>query len=277
MDLLILGCSGSSGVPLIGCDCRVCKSSHPRNQRTRTSCLLRSEKGNLLVDIGPDFRFQALRESIPTHGPRSIHAVFLTHLHYDHIAGLDEIRLFNFHQKKPMPLLLSATHKEALYRRLPYIFVDQSAAASSKNSKAPIKKNYTPSMRTTLFTPSSKAPISAEFEGFDLKLVQYYQGEMEVTGFIAGDLAYLPDIKDYPHWLQSALLEEEVQTLIIGAHSFEKSPLQLSVDEAASFGVGCGAKEIILTHMSHGIDYEKAAIPEYVSLAYDGRVIPIKE
>lgn len=274
-ELLILGCSGSAGVPLIGCGCKVCTSSHPRNRRTRTSCLLRSEKSSILVDIGPDFRQQALREKIETTGEKSVHGLFLTHLHYDHIAGLDEIRLFNFRQKKPMPLLASQTHKEGLLSRFPYIFnKDGSPSACDKHSDTTLKKNYAPSVDPIFFPPSEKGPVPIEFCGWSLKIVRYFQGVMEVSGLIVGSVAYLPDIKDYPDWLTSAL--HGIETLVIGAHSFEKNPLQLNVEEAASFGRECGAKEVVITHMGHDIDYENASVPDYVSFAYDGRIIEIK-
>lgn len=275
MELLILGCSGSAGVPLIGCHCTVCHQCHPQNIRTRTSCLLKSTSGNLLVDIGPDFRAQALREGIHTSGENSIDGVFLTHLHYDHIGGLDEVRLFNFAQKKPMPILCSMTHKEALQGRYPYIFnsppLDQEHTVGTTAS--PRNSNIAPSVSLSTFEPSTTGPIPINFCGWRLDLLQYRQGDMEVTGFACANVAYLPDIKTYPKWLEEYL--QGITTLIIGAHALSTSPVQLSVAEALDIAKRCRVQKVILTHMGHEIDIRNLTLPDFAALAYDGMNIPI--
>lgn len=255
MDLTVLGCGGSAGVPLIGCHCQVCRSSNPKNKRLRSSLLLINDQGSLLIDIGPDFRTQALQHGIETKGNKSILALMLTHLHYDHVAGLDELRIFNFKQKRAMPCILSTTHVEELKQRYSYIFTPSAE-----------KRNKTPSLELMGVDPQS----SINYCGFHMKFFRYWQGGMEVMGFRTRDFAYIPDIKDYEASLLNEL--EGVQRVIIAAHSYRESPVHFHVDEAVEFIKKMGVKKAYLTHMGHEIDYEdgKERLPEYIEPAYDG-------
>ena len=118
--LTILGSGTSQGVPVIGCDCRVCSSSDKRDKRTRTSVLIHINGENHVIDTGPDFRTQMLRENI-----QSLKSVIFTHEHKDHIAGLDDIRPFNFKEKRSMNVYASDRVREALLREYHYIFADK--------------------------------------------------------------------------------------------------------------------------------------------------------
>src|SRR5690242_8060716 len=116
-SLLFLGTGGSLGVPLIGCDCAVCTSNKSVNKRSRPSVLVRAFGKSLLVDCGPDFRWQALQFGI-----QNLDGVIFTHGHNDHMAGFDELRLFYFRHNSPLPILLSKETEEGIMQRFPYIF-----------------------------------------------------------------------------------------------------------------------------------------------------------
>src|SRR5262245_55532436 len=121
MKIVFLGTGASAGIPMIGCTCAVCRSDNPCNQRMRPSALLEIEGKRLLVDVGPDFRTQALR-----FGLNYLDGVLLTHAHFDHIAGLDELRIYYLLYKKPLPLLVSAATLQIIQRRYDYLFQKRS-------------------------------------------------------------------------------------------------------------------------------------------------------
>jgi len=241
---------------MIGCDCDVCRSSSPYNQRLRQSVLLSLGEKRVLVDAGPDVRIQALRYKI-----NHLDGLFLTHAHYDHIGGLDDLRAYYFAgDEKPLPCFLSVDTYEEVCRRCPYMIVP---ASPEKSFPAQFQ-----------FQISEKAFGPAAFDGFNFFLVTYRQLSMNVLGFRLGNLAYLSDLKDYdPRVMEDV---KGVDTLIISALRADASRAHLSFQEAVDFGRAIGAKRTWLTHLSHEVDYEEASrtLPSNVSLAYDGLSIP---
>ncbi len=243
---LFLGTSSSAGVPKIGCECAVCRSTDPKNRRFRPSGLVRVGGRSLLIDIGPDFHAQALRFQI-----RHLDGLLLTHTHYDHIAGIDELRVFNIAQKRPFPCLLSQESFRDLKKRYYYFF--EEGESTKLNCQV---------------LEGERGEV--EFLGVRLGHFRFAQDVMGVTGFRFGDLAYVSDIKKYDEAIFEAL--QGVRTLIVSALRPEPSPFHLSFKEAVAFAKRVGAERAWITHVGHFLDHEafNALLPSQVRVAYDG-------
>jgi phosphoribosyl 1,2-cyclic phosphate phosphodiesterase len=250
-ECLFLGTGGSGGVPMIGCTCAVCTSSHPFNHRLRPSVLIRLDKKNVLIDAGPDFRFQALRYSI-----RQLDGVLITHSHFDHVAGLDELRVYYLRNRVPMPLLLSEATYTDLKKRYDYLFREKE-----------IQKSLTAQLDFHV-VPGSRGIVN--FLGVDIGYTPYEQGGMPVMGFRIGSLAYISDIRTYPETIFEDL--RGINILILSALRKEPSIMHFNLEEATAFAKKVGAKRTFLTHMGHELDYDQgnAQLPPEVRLAYDG-------
>lgn len=248
--LLFLGTGASAGVPIIGCNCEVCSSSSPFNKRLRSSVLIQRYNKQILIDAGPDFRQQALRYSIKT-----LDGVILTHAHYDHIAGLDELRIYCYKTGKTLPTLLSKETAEDIQHRFDYIF--QTHKSQDKIKKIDLQ-----------ILPHSEGDIM--FEDIPITYMTYEQGGMKVNGFKFEDLAYLSDIRRYSPSIFDHL--KGVKTLIVSALRISVNDLHFSVDEAVEFIGKAGVEKAWLTHVSHDLEYEftNANLPSNIRLAYDG-------
>jgi len=248
---VFLGSGGSVGIPVVGCDCAICHSTSPFNQRLRPAGLLLIDGKKILIDIGPDFRQQALRAKIDT-----VDGVVLTHTHYDHIAGIDELRIFYVRENRHVPCLLSKESQLELLKRYEYLFQPH---APGKTLPAQIDLRVLPNDAGTV-----------EFLGIPVSYMSFYQAGMKVTGFRIGDFAYVSDIKDYDETVFEAL--KGVRVLILSALRAGKSPLHLSIEEAVAFARKAGAKMTRLTHLNHEIDHEivNRSLPPDVQLGYDG-------
>lgn len=250
-ELLFLGTGGSMGIPAIGCGCAVCTTLNPHNKRMRPSALLEIGDKRLLIDCGPDFRWQALKYNIKT-----LSGVIFTHNHYDHTAGVDELRAYYMHTHKLLPCLLSKETEEDLIRRFYYIF-ERDMTYDKLLAKFSLE-NFKEDRGDTSFL------------GIPLHYFSYTQAESKVTGLRFGKLAYVTDIKVYPETIFEDL--SGVDTLILSALRMAPSALHFSVDEAVEFSHKVGAKNVWLTHISHEMDHDKinAYLPEHIKLAYDG-------
>lgn len=248
--LLFLGSGGSLGIPVIACPCEVCHSNHPKNKRLRPSVLLKIGEKTILIDCGPDFRTQAL-----THDIKSLDGVILTHSHYDHSSGVDELRVFHIFERKPLACLLSDESLKDLIQRYYYIFGDDN------------KNKLTTKFDLTIL-PHEQGEI--DWLNLHIKYFSYEQAGMQVNGFRFGNLAYVTDIRNYKDTIFSAL--QGLDVLILSALRFTPSPLHLSVDEAVAFANQCQAKQTWLTHISHELEHDRtnAYLPENIRLAYDG-------
>lgn len=253
---LFLGTGASTGVPVIGCDCPVCQSSNPKNKRLRPSGLLTIGDQKLLIDTGPDFRLQAL-----THGITTLDGVLYTHTHFDHIAGLDELRTYYFHSNEPMKLFVSRSTYEDLQRRYYYLFNEKSGGVSL-------------AAQVTFQIFEGDRGI-AEFCGIPFRYVTYTQGGMDVSGFRFGRFAYISDIKEYPDTIFKDL--QGVDCLVLSALSHKESPMHLTLDEAVAFAQKIGVKRCFFTHICHRLEHEEANqnLPEGYSLAFDGQRIEL--
>lgn len=248
---LFLGTGGSMGIPVIGCHCHVCRSESPCNQRMRPSGLVTIGKTKLLIDCGPDFRMQALHYHIT-----SIDGVLLTHAHHDHIAGIDELRVYTMRSGQPIPCLLSEKTASEIQTRYAYIFEEE---------RVPLK--LTPRMHLEKLEGHHGDTV---FQGIPIGYVSYEQAGMHVNGFRFGNFGYISDIRRYPenifHYLKG------IDILVLSALKFSDNPFHFSIEEAIAFAVRVGAKHTWLTHIAHDLDHEEtnARLPSNVRMAYDG-------
>ena len=249
--LLFLGTATSVGVPVIGCTCPTCTSKDPRDQRLRSSILLKGPWGSLLVDSGPDLRQQALREKIT-----SVDAVLYTHEHLDHVSGFDELRAFCWRRKDPLPLYGSPETLDSLQRMYPWAF--------------PLEDHQPGYIR-----PEAR-PFDGPFEWNDLQItpIEVLHGKVRTHGFrfdhsAIGSLAYLPDVKTIPE--RSLSLLTDLDVLIIDALRHEEHHTHMTVAESLTTINLLQPKRSYLTHLSHELRWEEtnAALPPQVSLAYD--------
>lgn len=249
--LTFLGTGGSMAVPVLGCKCDVCLSVDHHNKRLRPSALITCAEKKLLIDCGPDFRFQAIRQQL-----HDVDGMILTHGHYDHVGGLDDLRALFFTRKSPLPCYLSKATAKDIEQRFDYMFRERPATHSLQ-----------PSLE---LHPFSAQTCMIEASGLKLKIISYEQLGMPVNGVIAGNLAYVSDIRYYPESIFEDL--RGVDILIVSALRFTHSLVHFSVDEAIDFSKRVGAKQTWLTHIAHELDHEKttAYLPSNVHMAYDG-------
>jgi phosphoribosyl 1,2-cyclic phosphate phosphodiesterase len=234
----------------------VCTSTNPRNKRLRASAFINYAGKKLLIDAGPDTRLQLLKQDI-TH----IDGLMLTHSHYDHIGGLEDLRALCIKQNAPLPCLASQPTYEALQLLFYYIFKNPDPG------KSPTSRFH------FSILPSERGTI--DFCSCPISYFHYLQGKMQVTGFRLGSLAYVTDIKEYPQTIFEDL--QGTETLVLSALRFTKSRIQFSVDEAVDFAHKTGAKKTFFMHLSHEVEYEHLAnlLPASITLAYDGLELPI--
>jgi phosphoribosyl 1,2-cyclic phosphate phosphodiesterase len=250
-----LGTGASSGVPLIGCQCSVCRSVFPFNKRLRSSGLLMIDGKNFLIDVGPDFRQQALMHHIDR-----LHAVLITHPHADHIAGIDDLRAYYFLQHSKLPCLLSQETFDEIRNRFPYLLQSAEGASISAQLAFHILPNDFGEML---------------FEGVPMGYLTYFQAGMKVTGFRFGNFAYVSDIRTYEEKIFESL--EGVEILVLSALRDEPTPMHFSIEEAIAFSRKAKAKTTYFTHIAHDVDHEvvQKALPTDFYLSYDGLEIEI--
>ncbi len=231
---------------MITCSCAVCTSTNPRNRRFRPSGLLTLGEKRFLIDAGPDFRSQAL-----AFGIKKLDALVLTHTHFDHIAGIDDLRVFQFREKKPLPCLLSQEAYEDLTVRYPYFF-EQDATARFQFQVLKEKQGETC------------------FEGVKWRYFSYIQNGMQVLGYRIGNFAYVLDIRESTEEILKAL--KGVEILVVSALRHTPSPAHFSLEEAMAFAQQVGAKQTWFSHSAHDLEYEETnrILPATMRLAYDG-------
>jgi len=249
--VVFLGTGASTGVPVIGCDCKVCSSDNPKNKRLRPGLLLSCDGKTFVVDAGPDFREQALSYKIKTPD-----ALFLTHTHYDHIGGLEEFRAFSYHNKVPIPCYVSRPSFESIQKLYYYLFTPKT---DTKNSTAQFD-----------FHILEKSYGEVQVCGHTIEHFSYVHGGMAVLGYKFGRLAYVTDIKEYTEEVISAL--RDIDILILSATCLKHSHLHMTVDEAVAFSQKVQPKKTYFVHLGHEIEYEyvSSLLPAGISLAYDG-------
>jgi len=248
---VFLGTGASSGIPVIGCPCATCSSLCPYNQRLRTAGFFKLGNKTILVDVGPDFRQQALKHKI-----FHLDGLLLTHTHFDHIAGIDELRIYNIRQKDSIPCLLSEESFEDLKIRYDYLM---QPVESTKPSRAQLALHLLPDRSGEILFLQEK-----------IKYFSYSQGAMKVTGYRIGDFSYVPDIRSYSDAIFNSLAQTRI--LVLGVLAARLSYSHFSLDEAISFAKKVGAEMTYLVHMNHELEHTEtnAKLPANIQLAYDG-------
>lgn len=252
-----LGTGGSMGIPVIGCKCDVCCSTSPYNKRLRSSGLITIGERRFLIDVGPDFRAQALN-----YGLEDLSGILLTHAHADHIAGLDDVRAYYFLGKKRMPCILSSDTFEEIKMRYHYML---NPVRPGKSLAAQID-----------FQLLRDDFGEEELEGVRFTYLSYFQSGMKVTGFRFGNLAYVSDIREYSDRVFEPL--KGVDTLILSALRHEPTKMHFSLEEAIAFARRAGARKTYLTHIAHELDHATTAalLPSDVQMGYDGLELSIE-
>ncbi len=240
-----LGTSGSVGVPVIGCNCLVCQSTSYFNKRLRPCSLIKVGDKQILIDAGPDFYHQAHKYSI-----KKLDGVIFTHAHYDHIAGLDDLRVFSFFSKQPLPLLVSRDTKEEISRFFSYLF----------------EKDVKQKFIFEILESSQKQ----SFLNIPFKYCFYHQIGMKVTGYRFGDLSYITDIKIFDDSLFELI--EGSKTLIISSLEWNPTRAHLGLYEVEAIAKKAKVERCIVTHIGHELDHKKTneKLPDFMELAYDG-------
>jgi phosphoribosyl 1,2-cyclic phosphate phosphodiesterase len=251
---LFLGTGGSAGIPMLGCSCSVCNSSDPRDVRLRPSLLLSIRDKTLLIDTGPDLRYQCLK-----YGVTHLDGVIITHVHFDHIAGLDELRSFYLINRQILPVLVSANTLDQIKKKYDYMF-----------EKRDEKKSLSAQLDFRLLENKRG---KTTFLGLPLQYMTYEQGGMEVNGFRFGSLAYLSDIKYYDESIFEDL--QGLDILIMSALRREPSPVHFNIEEAVRFAAKVGAKRTLFMHMAHEVMHDEVSLslPAGCELAYDGLTV----
>jgi phosphoribosyl 1,2-cyclic phosphate phosphodiesterase len=254
--LTFLGSGTSMGVPTLGCDCAVCTSAtsptgNPHNRRTRPSVLINWQDHAVVIDTGPDFHAQALRENI-----RHLDAVFYTHGHADHILGLDDLRPLSFHNAGKLPLYADDPTAATIERIFDYTFSPE--------------HRYPTSARVALHRLSSEPGTEVILFGARFRRIPVTHGRQTITGYRFGSAAYLTDVSDIP--TESLPLLANLDVLILDALRREPHPTHSNLANSIALVERLQPRRALFTHMSHDLDHEatNAILPPHIRLAYDG-------
>jgi len=252
MKIIVLGSGTSTGVPVIGCNCKVCTSQNPKNKRLRASILVQQGENNILVDTSTDLRAQCL-----AYGVKRIDAVLYTHTHADHLYGVDELRIFNFIQHSKIPIYGSEETIESIKRTFPYLFTDVFYGGG--------KPYLIPNV------------INGNLELFGIRItpVEIMHGDLPIFGYRFHDFAYITDVSEIPD--DSKELLKELKILIIGALRHEPHPTHFTIEQAIRAIEELKPGKAFLTHLGHSVDHEELikSLPANIEPAYDGMEITL--
>ncbi len=246
-----MGTGTSSGVPMIACDCEVCTSPDPKDNRLRSSILVESATTSFVIDATPDFRYQMLRIK-----NKKLDAVLFTHPHKDHIAGLDDVRAYNYIQKKPMEVFANALTLKGLQREYDYVFSEK-------------KYPGIPQININLIDEKP-------FHIGDIKIIpiMVWHLHMPVFGYRIGKFTYITDANRIDEAEKKKIYGSEI--LVLNALRKEQHISHFTLDEAVALAMELKVKQAFFTHISHQLGRHEdinQTLPEHIRLAYDGLTI----
>ena len=253
--LTFLGTGTSQGIPVIGCKCPVCKSTDTKDKRLRSSVLIEQKGLKIVIDAGPDFRQQLLREDID-----SLDAILITHEHKDHTGGLDDVRAINFLTKRALPIYCEERVKRALAMEYSYAFSEFKYPGAPEFDIRVINEN--PFEVSSRINPEIKVKITP------IRVMHY---KLPILGFRIGNIAYITDANKVDN--KELYKLQGLDILVINTVRKQRHISHFSLSEAIEFAQTVGAKQSYLTHLSHQMPiYAKLEkeLPEGISQAYDG-------
>lgn len=254
MKITVLGSGTSSGVPIIGCSCDVCTSSNPKNKRLRSSCFFEVDGKTLLIDTSPDLRQQAL-----THHIKRIDAVLYTHVHADHVHGIDELRIYNAYQNSAIPVYGDPATLAHLEKIFSYIFRPSSVYVS-------------------LVPRLEGHAVEGEFDCLGVRVIPIpcqHGPKYMTTNYRIGNAAWLTDTNGVPE--SSLALLKNLDVLFLDGLRLTSHPTHFSLTEAIDTAQKIGAKKTYLIHLAHDYDHDQfnPTLPSGIELAYDGLIVEI--
>ena len=253
MKITLLGTGTSQGVPVIACDCKVCKSVNLKDNRLRSSVMIEVDNQTLVIDTGPDFRQQMLREQV-----EKVDAVLFTHHHKDHVAGMDDIRAFNYKWKKDMQIYCTNVTEKALRKEFPYVFFEDKYPGTPKVKINSIVNKAFKITNTTII------PIQAK----------HYM--MPIFGFRINNFVYLTDVSSISDKEKEKM--EGADLIVLDALRKEVHLSHFNLQQALTLLKELKPKQALLTHISHYMglhDEVNSELPNSIKLAYDGQQITL--
>jgi phosphoribosyl 1,2-cyclic phosphate phosphodiesterase len=253
VKVTLLGTGTSQGVPVIACECDVCTSQDPRDKRLRVSVLIQDAGKNIVIDSGPDFRYQMLRAKV-----KHLDAILFTHEHKDHVAGLDDIRAFNYRQQKALNVYAHKRVHETLLREFHYAFSEYKYPGVPQIKLHEIDKN----------------PFS--MDGTDIIPIEVMHYQLPVLGFRVGDFTYITDAKTVSETEKSKISGSKI--LILNALQKDEHISHFTLDEAVGFAKEAGIEKTYLTHISHKMGKHEDVskhLPPGIELAYDNMIFDL--
>ena len=256
MRLTFLGTGTSFGVPQIGCGCAVCRSTDPRDKRSRSGALVEAGGSTILIDTPPELRLQLIAGGITR-----VDAVVYTHEHADHTSGIDDLRMFSVRQRRALPIYGPPETLERLRTSFGYIFDDV----------RPYEGTSKPSLELHGLEPDRPVEVA----GVQVLPLAFRHGHLRVYGYRIGALAYITDVKAIPAAERDRLRGLEV--LALNALWWRPHPTHLSIAEAVQTAQALGARRTYLTHLTHETGHAELAaqLPEGIFPAYDGLTVEV--
>ncbi|MFO0976408.1 MAG: MBL fold metallo-hydrolase [Planctomycetaceae bacterium] len=257
-EMVILGTGTSIGVPVVGCECKVCQSNNPRNRRMRSGVLVRAPYGEFVIDAGPELRLQLVRERA-----KLVRAAIMTHAHADHIMGMDDLRIFGYRLDAAVPIYCEQDVEQSIRQTFSYAFTDPETHAH---------KYAAP--RLQFERVADQVPF--RLLGMTVLPLRMKHGRLPILSYRFGNVAFCTDVSTMPASSKEHLRGLDV--LVLNALRKEPHPTHLHLDAALNLIHQLQPKQAWLTHMSHEVDYEdlERELPPHVRPAYDGLRIPIK-
>lgn len=254
IEVTFLGTGTSQGVPVIACNCEVCISTDQKDSRLRTSAMITIDGNNYVIDTGPDFRQQMLNNNV-----KSLNAILFTHEHKDHVAGMDDIRAFNFAQKKDMQVYASSQVQKALQREFHYVFAE-------------VKYPGVPQVHLNTINKDEIFNV----DGHEFSPIQVMHYKLPVMGFRVGDFTYITDANH----IEEDQIEKIKGSKVIVLNALRKKShiSHFNLEGAVELLNYLNPEKAYLTHISHYMGKHKEVskeLPDFIDLAYDGLKIKI--